>query len=67
MLSSATVIENRINELRFEMRRDHVSRLNEGICDVNSGLIFIDMLTSFEKMGDHAYNIAQGIAGVRSY
>ena len=67
MLSTASVIENRINELRKEMRKDHISRLNDGVCDVNSGLIFIDMLTSFERMGDHAFNIAQGIAGVRVF
>jgi phosphate:Na+ symporter len=67
MMSNATVIENRIDELRQEMRREHINRLNDGTCDVHSGLIFIDMLTSFEKMGDHAYNIAQGIAGVRLF
>ncbi|HPI90463.1 MAG TPA: Na/Pi cotransporter family protein [Spirochaetota bacterium] len=67
MFSTASVIENRINELRQEMRKDHISRLNDGVCDVNSGLIFIDMLTSFERMGDHAFNIAQGIAGVRVF
>ena len=67
IITKANVIENRINELRKEMRKDHIHRLNEGLCDVDSGLIFIDMLTSFEKMGDHSYNIAQGLAGLRHF
>ena len=67
IMINADIIENRINELRKEMRKDHIKRLNEGVCDVPSGLIFIDMLTSFEKIGDHSYNIAEGISGLRLY
>lgn len=62
IMTTASVLENRINELRKELRSTHISRLNEGACDVSSGLVFIDMLTSFEKIGDHAFNIAEGIA-----
>lgn len=62
IMPNASVIENRINELRKELRLEHIRRLNEGICDVSAGLVFIDMLTSFEKIGDHAFNVAEGIA-----
>ncbi|MBN2080260.1 MAG: Na/Pi cotransporter family protein [Spirochaetes bacterium] len=61
IMTTASVLENRINELRKELRTTHIERLNEGACDVPSGLVFIDMLTSFEKIGDHAFNIAEGI------
>lgn len=67
IISTARSIENRINELRREMRKEHVKRLSDNVCDVDSGLIFIDMLTSFEKIGDHSYNIAEGIAGLRIF
>ena len=62
VILNANVLENRINELRKELRTKHIERLNEGACDVLSGLVFIDMLTSFEKIGDHAFNVAEGIA-----
>jgi len=62
IMPTAEVLENRINELRKELRSRHIERLNEGACDVPSGLVFIDMLTSFEKIGDHAFNVAEGIA-----
>ncbi len=67
IINKARSIENRVNELRHEMRKEHVKRLSESVCDVNSGLIFIDMLTSFEKIGDHSYNIAEGISGLRIF
>ncbi len=61
----AKVIEQAINDMRKRMRKGHVERLQSGTCDVNSGLIFIDMLTSFEKIGDHSFNVAQMLAGER--
>ena len=65
LMPSARQVEEKINEMRKQMRKGHIERLNAGTCTVDSGLIFIDMLTSFEKMGDHAYNVAQVLAGER--
>ncbi len=67
ILPNARVIEDRIDELRKELRHGHVTRLNKQQCDVDSGLIFIDMLSKFEKIGDHAFNIAESISGVRIF
>ncbi len=67
ILPRARVIENRIDELRMEMKRGHIERLNENTCDVTTGLLFIDMLTSYEKIGDHAYNVAESISGERIF
>ncbi|MCX8123311.1 MAG: Na/Pi cotransporter family protein [Spirochaetes bacterium] len=67
IMSDSKFLEDRIDELRNELRKGHVNRLNEGICDVNAGLIFIDMLSKFEKIGDHAFNVAESISGVRVF
>jgi phosphate:Na+ symporter len=64
-MPKANQVEDLIDQMNVRMREDHVARLNEGACQVNQGLIFIDMLTSFEKMGDHSYNIAQMLSGER--
>ena len=61
----ASSLEDIINKMRHNLRDGHIKRLNEGSCDVNQGLVFIDMLSSFEKIGDHAFNIAQSISGLR--
>ena len=67
IIDDADKIETQINELRKELRKNHVQRLNQGTCDVNSGLLYIDMLTAFEKIGDHSFNIAEGISGLRIF
>ncbi len=67
IMPDAEVYENRINEIRDEMRKDHTKRLNNQQCTVDTGLLFIDMLSSYEKIGDHAFNIAESISGLRYF
>jgi len=55
--------ERKINHLVVECRTKHVERLGKGICKHLSGLVFIDLLMNFEKIGDHLVNIAQAIQG----
>lgn len=63
IMKSANILEEDINIMRSEMRDDHVERLRVGTCMVDAGLILIDILSNFEKIGDYCYNIAEAIAG----
>lgn len=63
IMPQAEVIENRVDELKRELRNQHIKRLNENGCNVDQGIIFIDMVSCFEKIGDHAYSIAETISG----
>jgi phosphate:Na+ symporter len=65
VLSQARAFEDRINQLEDDLRAGHIRRLQEGACQVEPGLIYIDMLTNLEKIGDHAYNVAEFLAGAR--
>ena len=33
--------------------------------DAPSGVVFIDIVTSFEKMGDHSFNVVEATAGIK--
>ncbi|WKY48524.1 Na/Pi cotransporter family protein [Eubacteriaceae bacterium ES3] len=57
--------EDEIDELTEKLKDDHIDRLNEGICNPYAGIIFMDLLTNIERVGDHASNIAQGILGLK--
>jgi phosphate:Na+ symporter len=59
----AHAMENCIDELEDQYRRHHITRLNTGECAVIPGLIFIDMLHNFEKIGDHTHSISRAIVG----
>jgi len=53
--------EARINLLRDELNRNHVKRLEDGTCKVLSGVLFLEMVSNFEKIGDHLTNIGQAV------
>ncbi len=55
--------EEKINHLVVEYRNIHTERLSKGICKHVSGIVFIDLLMNFEKIGDHLTNVAQAIQG----
>ncbi|MBN1806737.1 MAG: Na/Pi cotransporter family protein [Sedimentisphaerales bacterium] len=55
--------ENNLNKMQIEFRRSHVQRMSEGMCNAETGLIFIDIVDNIEKIGDHLTNIAQAIIG----
>lgn len=65
VMKEAERIENSIDSMREDMRQDHISRLRTGECAIDPGLLFIGLLTNFEKMGDYCFNIAQAVAGIK--
>jgi len=64
IMPNARALVTIINQMRSDLRLSHINRLTEGTCDIEQGLVFLDMLSSVEKIGDHAYNIAEAISGV---
>ena len=54
-------LEEKIDELQENYRKNHIRRLNEGIFNGSNGAVFLDMLTNLERIGDHCRNIAQYI------
>ncbi len=60
-IGTAISYENTIDDLEKRSRNNHIDRLNTGECAVRPGMIFIDMLHNFEKISDHAYNVAEAV------
>ena len=67
IMEQAQTMEDDIDFMRERMRDDYLGRLRTGVCTIDPGLLLVDMLTNFEKIGDYAYNIAQAVAGKRQY
>jgi phosphate:Na+ symporter len=65
IMPEAVRLVESINHMTEEMRLSHHDRLVEGTCEIDRGMIFIDILNAFEKMGGFCYNIAQAVAGVK--
>lgn len=65
VMDRALALEENINRMREEMRGNYMVRLHSGVCAVDPGLMLVDMLTAFEKMGDYCFNIAQAVVKVK--
>jgi len=53
--------EKQLNEGQREMERGHYDRLEKGLCNVLSGVVFLDYVANVEKVGDHLTNIAEAV------
>ena len=65
IMPEAHALEEDINRMREEMRGNYIMRLQSGACTVDPGLILVDLLSAFEKIGGFCYNIAQAVARVK--
>ena len=51
-------LEEVIDDLVEYARESHISRLKSGLCSVDGGIAFLDMLTNMERIGDQCSNLA---------
>ena len=52
-------IEQSVDDMEVSLRNAHVERLMNGICSPEAGIIYVDMLSDFERISDHIYKIAR--------
>ena len=57
----ALACEDLIDQMREQMRAQHIERLRNGECSVDAGVFYIALVSNYEKMGDYCYNIATGV------
>ena len=58
-------VESRIDELQREYRDSHIRRLNAGRCSALAGILFLDLISNMERIGDHAKNIADTVSEIK--
>ena len=59
VLDQAVVMEQKNDNMRDKYFKKQLQRLKKGKCKPQSGIVFSEVLTDFERMGDHTLNIAQ--------
>ncbi|WP_090841090.1 Na/Pi cotransporter family protein [Alkalicoccus daliensis] len=62
MARSAILKEEEIDKMERQLRKKHIMRLNEGLCEGSAGIVFVDMISNLERIGDHSVNIAEAVA-----
>ena len=56
--------ENFIDQKTEEFYESHLERINRGECNDEACIIFSEMLTDFERIGDHTWNVAKQMAKI---
>lgn len=51
--------EEQIDKMERKFRKRHIIRMNEGLCTGSAGIVFVDIISNLERIGDHAVNIAE--------
>ena len=61
-MSKIIELEDKIDIMERELQKSHVKRLTNNQCTPEAGMIFSDIISGLERIGDHAVNIAFSIS-----
>lgn len=59
--------EDEIDKMEDMLRERHMERLNRGECDPKATVIFLEILHTMERIGDHCQNIAEVVVSGGKY
>jgi phosphate:Na+ symporter len=62
-VTKASDKEEDINRFRNKLRKENVSKLGTEGYNANSAMIFTNLFSSLEKIGDHLINISEAVVG----
>lgn len=65
LAQEVTELESLIDDMEDKLRQKHIARLNTNECNGTAGIVFTDIISNLERIGDHAVNIADSILGIR--
>jgi len=62
-LEEMVVLEQQFDDMTREYRRNQIERMQSGICSNEASILYSEILTDFERVGDHMLNIGRELAG----
>ena len=57
-IDQLSAMEDKIDDMEKKVQQNHIDRLTRQECSPEAGMIFSDVATALERVGDHAFNIA---------
>lgn len=64
--SEVEPLEETVDVMCDTLRTRHIQRLKDGVCQIEQGIIFLDLLTNIERISDHCSNVAARILSMES-
>ena len=66
-LTDVSALEQRIDDMTDLFRKDQLERMKAGTCSDEACILYSELLTDFERIGDHVLNIAQEMSSIREH
>jgi phosphate:Na+ symporter len=63
LINDANEIEISINKMRNKLRKTYFEKIEKGEFNIQTGMIYSNLIHSLEKVGDHVFNITEAIIG----
>ncbi|MBQ3099833.1 MAG: Na/Pi cotransporter family protein [Clostridia bacterium] len=63
-LSEIAAFEQRIDDMTDAFKVNQLARMHSGVCSDEACIIYSELLTDFERVGDHILNIGQALAAI---
>lgn len=61
-LTKASAVEQQIDDMTVNFRKHQLERLHQETCSGETCILYSEMLTDFERIGDHMLNISRALA-----
>jgi phosphate:Na+ symporter len=65
-LQEVSDLEEQIDDITDRYREFHLERMRQGKCTAEACVLYSEMLTDFERIGDHVLNIAEAYSKMRA-
>lgn len=65
-MESVVEIEEQIDDMTDNYREKHLERMRKGDCSAEACILYSELLTDFERIGDHILNIAEAFAKIKT-
>lgn len=57
-------LEQTVDTICDTLRNRHILRLKEGSCNIDAGIVFLEVLADYERISDHCSNVAARLLSV---
>ncbi|MEG1857841.1 MAG: Na/Pi cotransporter family protein [Pseudoflavonifractor sp.] len=64
LLTDVENMEQQFDDMTLAFRQNQIDRMKSGTCSGEACILYSELLTDFERIGDHALNIAQDRAAI---
>ena len=64
-LQEVSDLEQKIDQMTEEYRQNQMDRMRREACEGEASILYSEMLTDFERIGDHVLNIGQELATIQ--